>query len=127
MHPKYFWKDFFVVRHTESYHHTYKSIKKNILYIYIYLHGTFLFLLFFFFSPVILARMHNDLFERGATVSRIRPSFSTMPVLSPLFEKSHWNTFLLRFCELYYEFFVVMQGRVNHHSWPPEKKVLSPP
>jgi len=95
-----------------------KHLYRNTYYIYIYLHGNFLFLLFFFFSLLFCSPGCITIFlKRGDhPVSRKRPPFFNcarfVTFFSVSFEKeSHWNTFLLRFCERYYDFFCCCHGR----------------
>jgi len=130
MHPKKndFLEGFFVVRHTESYHTCEKHLsRKHIIYLYIYMEiFCFYYFSFSFFSPsVCKKRMPNDLFERGATVSRKKALFlSTMPVLPPFLLKNRTGT------RFYWDFANVFMIFCCESVWittigPLEKKALS--
>jgi len=116
MHPKnHFWKDFLSLDIQRAIIET--SIQKHILYLYIFTWKFFVFIIFLFSLLFCSQGCITIFLKRGDhPVSRKRPPFFNcarfVTFFSVSFEKeSHWNTFLLRFCERYYDFFCCCHGR----------------
>lgn len=112
-----FWKDFLSLDIQRAIIITLvkkKIYQENTYYISIYIYMEifcFYYFSFSFFSPSV-GKGCLTIFLKGGPLYCIpqkRPSFFQLCPFCRLFilEKSHWNTFLLRFCERYYDFFVV--------------------